>query len=375
VLRGGVFRTVNGKLNVAPEGFILAEIEAGTLEISGTRAETNFFDENSGSPGQFVTGGRSLTIWDEGLLRLDDGATLDIFGISLFGGRLEVVGGAEVSLFTFISGSSGSVVGDGTITGGLDVGSVEVGEDSSAAGHLTVNGNLSFQVQSRLLLDILSDSEFDTITVRDRLFIQDGVQDGAGLVIQVPSDYVPELGKQFQIATAATIDGNFDLFCDNSPYVDFRPVVSSNILVLEVIPDPLGAFRLEHGMATDGSEDQVDRSGNGIADILYYFYGLGDPDQQEVNQQRLPSFRIDPDNQRVHFSFVWPKHTPCHRFIIFTSEDGSSWVFPNSLGLNFLSMEESSEELDETHLRVTLSLKLREDESARFYLLAIEKAF
>lgn len=371
-LRGGTFRTVNGALNVAPDGFILAEIEGGTLEISGTRAETNFFDEDGGSPGQFTTGGRSLTISEEAMLRLDDGAKLDIFGITLFGGRLEVVGGAEVSLFTFVSGSSGSFVGDGTINGDLDVGSVEIGDNRSTPGTLTVDGNLSFQVQSRLLVDILSDTELDTVSVSGRLFIQNGSIDGAGLVIHLPDGYVPDIGKQFQVATASTIDGNFDIICDNSPHVDFRPVLSANTLVLEVVPDPLGAFRLEHDMATDGSEDNVDRSGNGLADILYYFYGLGNPDQHEVNPEHLPSFRMDPENNRVSFTFVRPAYSPCHRFLAYTSDDLESWVFPNSLGLDFLSMEDFIEELDDTYIRVTRSFNLREDETARFYMLVIE---
>lgn len=372
VLRGGVFRTVNGTLNVAPDGFILAEIEGGTLEISGTRAETNFFDESGGSPGQFTTGGRSLTIGDGGLFRLGDGAQLDIFGITMFGGRLEVVGGAEVSLFTFISGSSGSFVGDGTINGDLNVGSVEIGDDGSMPGILTVNGNVSFQVQSRLLVDVVSDTAPDTLSVSGRLFIEDGPEDGAGLVIRLPDDYVPAVGKQFTLAAASTIDGNFDIVCDNSPHVDFRPIVSSDTLLLEVIPDPLGAFRLEYGMATDGSEDTINRSGNGIADILYYFYGLGNPDQQEVNPDRLPSFRINPENNRVSFTFVRPAYSPCHRFVTYTSDDVESWVFPNSLGLDFLSMEESVEELGDGYIRVTRSFNLREDEGVRFYTLAIE---
>lgn len=44
----------------------------------------------------------------------------------------------------------------------------------------------------------------------------------------------------------------------------------------------LGAFRHAYGLAADGSDDLLDDSGNGVANILYFLFGLGDPSSPGV---------------------------------------------------------------------------------------------
>jgi len=44
----------------------------------------------------------------------------------------------------------------------------------------------------------------------------------------------------------------------------------------------LGAFRHAYGLAADGSDDLLDDSNNGVANILYFLFGLGDPSNPGV---------------------------------------------------------------------------------------------
>ena len=50
--------------------------------------------------------------------------------------------------------------------------------------------------------------------------------------------------------------------------------VSSSVLTIEVRPDRLTQFRIDNAMATDGSDDMADFSGNGIANIAYFASGF-----------------------------------------------------------------------------------------------------
>jgi len=60
----------------------------------------------------------------------------------------------------------------------------------------------------------------------------------------------------------------------------------SHLNTKAVLPrDPmssLGAFRHAYGLAADGSDDLLDDSGDGVANILYFLFGLGDPSNPGV---------------------------------------------------------------------------------------------
>lgn len=374
-IAAGVFRVVDGVMNVAPPGFILAEICRGALEISGPSAETNFFDEAASGPGDFSTSGRGITLSEGGRLLLGDGVSLDVFDVSFFDGCLELHDGASLTSFIGVSGSSGKVAGDGSIAAthvGLSVGEVEVGRGPDATGTLDVDGAASFQVQSDLRLDIASATEFDALAVTGRLFIQTGEVDGAVLHVTLADGYSPPLGQQFVVATAGEVDGTFDLVCDNSPLVDFLPVVGPGTLTLEVVADPLGQFRALHGLPQDGSADHVDSSGNGYTNLQHYLYGLGDPTVATIDPSRLPSLEVLPGGDQVAFRFVRPIRPGCFIFRALTSADLLSWVVPGSLGFDYLPQAESVDLLDTSHLRVTQIYARQEGEDQRFYLLSAE---
>lgn len=60
------------------------------------------------------------------------------------------------------------------------------------------------------------------------------------------------------------------------------------ILVVTELPSGLETFRSTYGLNPDGSDDLLDWSTNGVENIAYYFFGLGDPNT-------VPLFHTDPD--------------------------------------------------------------------------------
>ncbi len=376
-LTGGVFRVVNGVLNVAPPGFLLSNI-AGTLEISGMQAETNLFHAASSSPGNLSTGGGGINITDSGRLRLDQGVKLNLWNIHLTG-QMEVLGGAEISATIGIFGP-GTFSGDGTVSSGfLNVPRVVIGRESGQAGSLHVNEEIMFNVGSSLSIDILDEESFDTLTVGNRLFIQTGEVHGATLRIHVAAGFTPGIGQTFLIATANEIDGNFDIVCDNHPVVDFVPVVDSaaGTLTLEVVPasEAFHLFRVENGLATDGSEDFEDRSGNGIPNILHHAFGLGNPSSSQIDQSRLPSITRHSENGAMDFQYIQPVGASSGvRIRVLISENLTNWHAPADLGLDHLPVSRTVATLGATgYERVNETYAIPESGKSRFYKLHVDR--
>lgn len=65
------------------------------------------------------------------------------------------------------------------------------------------------------------------------------------------------------------------------------------INITDVAEAGVEEFRASYGLSSDGSEDAVDSSGNGIANLLYYAFGLGDPSLVEVDESRLPEIAVE----------------------------------------------------------------------------------
>ena len=61
-------------------------------------------------------------------------------------------------------------------------------------------------------------------------------------------------------------------------------------------------FRAQYGLNADGSDDELDWSGNGLANILYYAFGLGDPIEALVDATRLP--QVDTSDTTISFSYL-----------------------------------------------------------------------
>lgn len=60
----------------------------------------------------------------------------------------------------------------------------------------------------------------------------------------------------------------------------------------QVDTDTLEGFRGVYNLALDGSDDDADWSGNGIANIFYLAFGLGDPNEPNIDRSLLPTFEI-----------------------------------------------------------------------------------
>ncbi|WP_193213664.1 hypothetical protein [Luteolibacter marinus] len=73
-------------------------------------------------------------------------------------------------------------------------------------------------------------------------------------------------------------------------------------------------FRRGYGLASDGSDDTADWSGNGIPNLFYHVFALGDPHQVEVDRSRMPSVRRVEGG--VEFSYVVP------------DDPGNLWINP-----------------------------------------------
>lgn len=227
-LTGGTWRAINGTLNVAPDGFALATNE-GTIELAGASAMTDLFDDAASSPGNLSTDGSSLN--NHGTLRLDDGVKLSVFDLTNRAeARLEVVGDAELELFTqfpLVVSNFGTVIGDGTIDGGLNSsGIVEIGE--GAAGELMVTKDASFQAESVLSIDWFGAGQADLLDVGGRLFVEDIEGIEAVLQLSLGAGFLPEIGDEVVIAqVGGELAGTFAKVEDNAAERDFVTIANT----------------------------------------------------------------------------------------------------------------------------------------------------
>ncbi|MEM1097341.1 MAG: hypothetical protein AAGH92_01000, partial [Planctomycetota bacterium] len=238
-ITGGTFRVVNGVLDVAPDGFILAD-NAGTIELSGTSAMTNLFDDAASSPGRLSTGGRSL--FNEGVLRLRDGVELSVSSLTNFGeATVEISGGAALTLQSVLPvsiGGQGRLVADGgTINGGLNISG-----DLTLDGDLTVTGDASFQVNSGVAVTWSSGGLAGALDVGGFLFVEELAGNEAVLDVSLGPGFLPEVGDEVVLAdVGGDIFGRFARVRDNSADLDFETVAdtAAGTLMLRAIA-PIG---------------------------------------------------------------------------------------------------------------------------------------
>lgn len=67
-------------------------------------------------------------------------------------------------------------------------------------------------------------------------------------------------------------------------------------------PNGLEQFRAEYSMAPDGSEDHADRSGNGIGNLNYFAFGLGDISAASVDTDRLPEINVSGIQYEIQYT-------------------------------------------------------------------------
>ncbi|MGJ8639191.1 MAG: hypothetical protein ACSHYA_07330 [Opitutaceae bacterium] len=71
------------------------------------------------------------------------------------------------------------------------------------------------------------------------------------------------------------------------------------IQITDIEESALEEFRSQYGLANDGSNDTEDWSENGLPNILYLAFGLGDPNESAVDTSRLPEVQVAADGSIV----------------------------------------------------------------------------
>jgi hypothetical protein len=136
----------------------------------------------------------------------------------------------------------------------------------------------------------------------------------------------------------------------------------------------MDAFRNVYGLDPDGADDALDWSENGIANILYFAFGLGDPNLTDVDYTRLPQLETSDSTDTIVFSYVHPSGSN-HGIIatVATSEDLADWFTPAELGSGYLPVSEETEDLGEGYERISETYGMN-GESRRFYRLSVRSA-
>lgn len=139
-------------------------------------------------------------------------------------------------------------------------------------------------------------------------------------------------------------------------------------------PTALESFRTTYGLASDGSDDYEDASGNGVANILYFAFNLGDPSgtaltyaDADAGTMGLPAFAVAEDGATCTFTYV--------RTIGFTgiddvaqySSDLSTWG--NVIDLDGLLQSTTVTAIDGDYEFVTYELTL--SDAALFFRVEI----
>lgn len=289
---------------------------------------------------------------------IKDGAGSLIFsGANTYTGNTSLVSGTLIT-----DNLSGSLVQTG--------GTFSPGPSTATS---TIGGNYSQSATSALSLEI---GGTEAGTGHDALQIV-GMADLSGTInITFTNGYSPSGGETFRVLSAGSL-------IDNG-YTLNPPVLLSDSLVVEVsaassyievsvdFAENIFGFRAEYELAEDGSEDLLDWSQNGIANIQYFAFGLGDPNEANVDRSRLPNLQNERAFGDYAVSFVRPKNDVGLNVSVETSADlTTGFTDLDRLGQSYQPVETETESLDETYDRITQHFDFVADENKRFYRMGV----
>jgi len=144
-------------------------------------------------------------------------------------------------------------------------------------------------------------------------------------------------------------------------------------------PGPLHAFRQQYGLALDGSEDMGDMSGNGLANIVYFLFGLGDPNVFDVSALTLgpppaaglPVLNVQTDGT-ITYGYVRHKTQTDYAYLVRTSSNlvEAAWGDVNLPAAPYRPVSNSSENLDQYYEFCHLFFPI--EDGARFIKIQIQ---
>ncbi len=134
----------------------------------------------------------------------------------------------------------------------------------------------------------------------------------------------------------------------------------------------LAYFRASYGLNPDGSDDFLDWSKNGLENLLYFAFGLGDPNAPAIDRSRLPSLSADNEAGSLTFRFVRPADPATGiELLVKTSADLATWSTPDDLGIDYLPVSEEIDNIGDGFQRVTQTYDLMPGETGRYYRVEV----
>lgn len=141
------------------------------------------------------------------------------------------------------------------------------------------------------------------------------------------------------------------------------------VIVTDADESALAVFRTTYGLASDGSDDGADWSGNGIANLQYFVFGLGDPNESSVDRSLLPTLSRDGESVTFSYRYAFPTEGFTVRGV--TSTDLQSWDgFESLIGTDEEPLNADVEADGEGFLRVTTTFPI--GSASRFFAVDVE---
>ncbi len=141
------------------------------------------------------------------------------------------------------------------------------------------------------------------------------------------------------------------------------------VIVTDADESALAVFRTTYGLASDGSDDGADWSGNGIANLQYFVFGLGDPSESSVDRSLLPTLSMDGESVTFSYRYAFPTEGFTVRGV--SSTDLQSWDgFESLIGTDEEPLNTDVEADGEGFVRVTTTFPI--GSASRFFAVDVE---
>lgn len=212
-------QTLSGNWNlfgpVAVEEGTLRFAQGANIEVQDVTVVANSIDEahalieGAGTSltvlGSFFVGTSSnsyVTIRDQATVTAEGTATIQSGSLTLDGGTLDNSSGSGITIAGGMLQGTGDVIGNVLNQSRLAPG--------LSAGKLSVDGDYTQTINSRLLIELGGTSNINPLAFEYDLLSVTGTADLAGVLeVSLLEDYLPLAGDTFEIFTAASIEGVF----------------------------------------------------------------------------------------------------------------------------------------------------------------------